>query len=142
VNLRAAEQSPAQRAALRHVEELVRAGEVAARSRVTDLLQCTGCAAGTYDEAMECIRVHARVVVPFHPDRLCNKCATVAEALLTEGVYRNQFETGLSTGGLSAFPGGARDMWARTLFGGAYHHQGLTLAERPKDGALELVRYP
>jgi hypothetical protein len=134
--------SPAQRAALRHVEELVRAGEVAARSRVTDLLQRAGCAAGAYDEAMECIRVHARVVVHFHPDRRCIKCTTVAEALLTEGVYRNQFETGLSTGGLSAFPGGARDMWERTLFGGAYHHQGATLAERPKYGALELVRYP
>jgi Protein of unknown function (DUF3626) len=134
--------SPAQRAALRHVEEMVRAGEVGARSHVTDLLQRAGCAADAYDEAMECVRVHARVVVHFHPDRLSIKRTTVAEALLTEGVYRNQFETGLSTGSPSAFPGGARDIWERTLFGGAYHDQGVTVSERPKYGALELVRYP
>ena len=29
-----------------------------------------------------------------------------AEALLEDGVYRNQFETGLSSGSLSAFAGG------------------------------------
>jgi hypothetical protein len=134
--------SPTQRAALRHVEEMVRAGEVAARSRVTDRLQRAGCVAGAFDKAMECVRVHARVVVHFHPDRLCIKRMTVAEALLTEGVYRNQFETGLSTGSPSAFPGGARDIWERTLFGGAYHDQGVTVSQRPKYGALELVRYP
>jgi hypothetical protein len=65
----------------------------------------------------------------------------VAEALLKEGVYRNQFETGLSSGSMSAFPGGERDWWENTLFGGAYHAQGVTGSERPKYGALELVRY-
>jgi hypothetical protein len=91
---------------------------------------------------MECVRVHARVVVHFHPDRFSNKFTTVAEALLAEGVYRNQFETGLSSGGLSAFSGGARDTWENTLFGGAYHTEGVKDSERPKYGALELVRYP
>jgi Protein of unknown function (DUF3626) len=37
--------------------------------------------------------LHARVVVHFHPDRLCSSRTTVAQALLKEGVYRNQFET-------------------------------------------------
>ena len=60
---------------------------------------------------------------------------------MKEGVYRSQFETGLSTGGLSAFPGGARDTWERSLFGGAYHASGVSDSERPKYGALELVRY-
>ena len=49
-----------------------------------------------------------------------------------EGVYRNQFETGLSSGSLSAFPGGARDTWESALFGGAYHTDGVTASERPK----------
>jgi hypothetical protein len=91
---------------------------------------------------MECIREHARVVVHFHPDRLGPKSSTVAEALLSEGVYRNQFETGLSSGGLSAFRGGARDAWELTLFGGAYHMGAVPASERPKYGALELVRFP
>jgi hypothetical protein len=134
--------SPAQRAALRHVQAVVHRGEVAVRPRVTDFLQRAGCAADTYREAMECVRVHARVVVHFHPDRLGPKSTTVAEALLNEGVYRNQFETGLSSGSVSAFRGGARDTWESILFGGAYHTDGVTASERPKYGALELVRYP
>jgi hypothetical protein len=134
--------SAVQRAALRHVEDVVRLGEVAARPCVMNLLQRAGCAADIFDDAMECVRLHARVVVHFHPDRFGIKRTRVAEALLKEGVYRNQFETGLSSGGLSAFPGGARDTWEGTLFGGAYHSEGVTGSERPKYGALELVRYP
>jgi hypothetical protein len=134
--------SPAQRAALRHVDDIVRQGEVAVRPRVDELLQRAGCIAHTYAEAMECIRVHARVVIHFHPDRIGIKATTVAQALLAEGVYRNQFETGLSSGSVSAFSGGARDTWENSLFGGAYHREGVTSSERPKYGALELVRYP
>jgi hypothetical protein len=134
--------SPAQRAALRHVHAVADRAEVAVRPRVLDFLQRAGCAADTYGEAMECLRVHARVVVHFHPDRLGPKSTTVAEALLDEGVYRNQFETGLSSGGLSAFRGGARDTWENALFGGAYHTDGVAVSDRPKYGALELVRYP
>ena len=134
--------SPAQRAALRHVQAVVHSAEVAVRPRVTDLLQRAGCSADAFGEAMECVRVHARVVVHFHPDRLGPKSTSVAEALLGEGVYRNQFETGLSSGSVSAFRGGARDTWENVLFGGAYHAGGVTASERPKYGALELVRYP
>jgi Protein of unknown function (DUF3626) len=120
----------------------MRVGEVAARARVSDFLKRAGCAADKYGEAMECVRLHARVVVHFHPDRFGLKPTTVAEALLEEGVYRNQFETGLSSGSVSAFPGGARDTWESALFGGAYHTEGITGSERPKYGALELVRHP
>lgn len=134
--------STAQRVALGHVQGVVRAGEVAAHSRVREVLQRAGCAASVYDEAMECVRAHARVVIHFHPDRLPVNGTTVAQALLTDGVYRNQFETGMTTGSRSAFPGGARDAWERTLFGGAYHDYAVNGAERPKYGALELVRHP
>jgi hypothetical protein len=91
---------------------------------------------------MACVRTHARVVLHFHPDRIGTKPITVAEALVAEGLYRNQFETGLSSGSVTAFPGGARDTWERTLFGGAYHQDGVTGWERPKYGSLELVRFP
>jgi hypothetical protein len=66
----------------------------------------------------------------------------VAESLLRDGVYRNQYETGLSSGSPTAFPGGERDIWERTLFGGAYHAEGVLASERPKYGSLELVRFP
>jgi hypothetical protein len=134
--------SLAQRTALRHVEDVVCREEAVVHLRLTDLLQRAGGAADSYREAMECVREHARVVVHFHPDRLGSKSSTVAEALLSEGVYRNQFETGLSSGGLSAFRGGARDAWEMTLFGGAYHMGTVLPSERPKYGALELVRFP
>jgi hypothetical protein len=78
----------------------------------------------------------------FHPDRLTTSRITVADGLLNDGIYRNQFETGVSTGSLSAFTGGARDAWERTLFGGAYHASGVLDGERPKYGALELIRFP
>jgi Protein of unknown function (DUF3626) len=134
--------SPAQGAALRHVEAVAHRRDATSRTRVTELLHRSGCAAESYDEAMECVRLHARVVVHFHPDRAGLKRTTVAEALVKEGLYRNQFETGLSSGSLSAFPGGARDTWENTLFGGAYHAEGITVSQRPKYGALELIRYP
>ena len=79
------------------------------------------------------------VVLHFHPARIGVKPITIAEALLEEGLYRNQFETGLSSGSLSAFPGGARDAWEGTLFGGAYHGPDSSIGDRPKYGALETV---
>lgn len=134
--------SSAQRAALSHVDATVRSQEEAARSRVVGILSRAGCATHTYDQAMKCIELSARVVVHFHPDCFGHKSTTVAKVLLNEGVYRNQFETGLSSGSLSAYPGGLRDNWEKALFGGAYHVDGVTGSERPKYGALELVRYP
>jgi hypothetical protein len=134
--------SPSQRAALCHVEVIARKAEAAARARIADLLDRTGYDPGDYVRALDCVRMHARVVLHFHPDRFGLQSKTVVKALLEDGVYRNQFETGLSSGSLSAFAGGERDTWERRLFGGAYHADGVTSPERPKYGALELVRYP
>ena len=133
--------SASQRVALRHVEAAARRTEVADRTRIADLLARAGCESDDYALALKGVRGHARIVLHFHPDRFGSKSTTVAQALLEEGVYRNQFETGLSSGSVSAFPGGERDAWENTLFGGAYHGDGVTRAERPKYGALELVRY-
>jgi hypothetical protein len=133
--------SQAQRAALTHVVGLARRQQNVSRSSISEVLDRAGTNGAAYGAAMESVHVHARVVIHFHPDRFGTKPIPVAEALLTEGAYRNQFETGLSTGGLSAFPGGARDSWERSLFGGAYHDRGVSDSERPKYGALELVRY-
>ncbi|GAA3650007.1 DUF3626 domain-containing protein [Lentzea roselyniae] len=75
-----------------------------------------------------------RVTLNFHPGR------GVLEALARDGVYRSQFETGTSNGGLTAHPGGARWDWESRLFGGAYDT--ANPADRPKYGALNHRRLP
>lgn len=69
----------------------------------------------------------------FHPDR-DYRGISILESMRRHGVYRSQFETGTSNGGLTAHPGGARWLWERRLFGGAYDQ--APEAERPKYGAL------
>lgn len=134
--------SAAQSAALRHVETTARNRDAAAVLSITGIFERAGYGLDDYSEAIESVRQHARIVLHFHPDRFGFKPASVVESLLSEGVYRNQFETGLSSGSPTAFAGGERDMWERTLFGGAYHAEGVMASERPKYGALELVRFP
>lgn len=75
-----------------------------------------------------------RVTLNFHPDRLLDG-ATVLERLARDGVYRSQFETGTSNGGLTAHPGGDRWRWEQRIFGHAYDD--APAAERPKYGALD-----
>ncbi|WP_240670015.1 DUF3626 domain-containing protein [Actinoplanes solisilvae] len=80
----------------------------------------------------------ASITVSFHPDRLLGDGSTVAGRLAAEGVYRSQFETGISNGGLTAFSGGARDVWEQRMFPGVY-----TGAQgRPVYGGLNLAGYP
>jgi hypothetical protein len=134
--------SAAQSAALRYVDVIARDREAAALLSVAGIFKRAGFPPETYSQAVELVRQHARIVLHFHPDRFGGKPTNVAESLLIEGVYRNQFETGLSSGSPTAFPGGERDNWERTLFGGAYHAEGVPVSERPKYGSLELVRFP
>jgi uncharacterized protein DUF3626 len=134
--------SPAQAAALRHVGAIARDEEATALLSITAICKRAGLALDTYKEGMELVRQHARIVAHFHPDRFGGKSANVVDCLLVEGVYRNQFETGLSSGSPTAFPRGERDEWERALFGGAYHNEGVAVSERPKYGSLELVRFP
>lgn len=73
----------------------------------------------------------------FHPDRPTRSGQMIIEALLDDGLYRSQFETGLSNGGLTAHPGGARFGWEARLFKGAYD-ENTPAEQRPKYGALDL----
>lgn len=78
------------------------------------------------------------LTVNFHPDRL-HGGRPLLQALLDEGVYRSQFETGTSNGGLGAFAGGARWSWESRIFGGAYDD--AMPERRPKYGALNYRRH-
>lgn len=74
-----------------------------------------------------------RVTLHFHPDRLVDG-VPLLQHLAIDGVYRSQFETGTSNGGLSAHPGGDRWRWEQRMFGGAY--DGAPAEQRPKYGSL------
>jgi hypothetical protein len=74
-----------------------------------------------------------RITLNFHPDR-CTSGLMTLEAIARDGVYRSQFETGTSNGGLTAHPGGDRWVWESRLFGGAYDT--APPQDRPKYGAL------
>jgi hypothetical protein len=78
-----------------------------------------------------------RVTLNFHPDRLC-RGVLVVECLRGDGLYRSQFETGISNGGLTAYRGGARWSWESRIFGAAYDD--APPAERPKYGSLNFRR--
>ncbi|KAK4450560.1 hypothetical protein QBC34DRAFT_493806 [Podospora aff. communis PSN243] len=102
----------------------------------------------THSALLSAIRRTARVALHFHPDRpvtSSSESTSVTSSLLTSGIYKSQFQTGISNGGLTARPGGARDEWERNLFGGAYHSDGWEdldgawRALRPKYGALDIL---
>ena len=113
-----------------------------AAGSIASIFERAGYGLETYREAIELVRRQAAIVFHFHPDRLGRKPDSVAGSLLREGLNRNQFETGLSSGSPTGFPGGERDVWERTLFGWAYHAEGILASERPKYGSLDLVRFP
>lgn len=77
-----------------------------------------------------------RVTLNFHPDTDASG-TTMIELLARDGVYRSQFETGTSNGGMTAYRGGARWDWESRIFGRAYDDcDGSDLFMRPKYGAL------
>ncbi|GAA5154515.1 DUF3626 domain-containing protein [Nocardioides marinquilinus] len=75
-----------------------------------------------------------RVGLHLHPDWPF-RGGTVLAALARDGVYRSQFETGTSNGGLTAHPGGDRWRWESRLFEGRYDDG--PAADRPVYGALD-----
>jgi hypothetical protein len=79
------------------------------------------------------------VTVHFHPDRLVGDVPLLRH-LVSDGVYRSQFETGTSNGGLTAHPGGDRRRWEHRMFGGAYDDG--PASARPKYGSLDYRRRP
>jgi hypothetical protein len=79
----------------------------------------------------------SRVTLHFHPDRLVAG-TPILELMADDGVYRSQFETGTSNGGLTAHPGGDRWRWESRIFAGAYDD--ATAADRPKYGSLNFRR--
>lgn len=81
-----------------------------------------------------------RVTLNFHPERITRGGRPLLVALAQDGVYRSQFETGTSNGGLTAHVGGDRWRWESRIFGGWYDTAPAEV--RPKYGALNFRRKP
>lgn len=131
-----------QLAALEYITKYARNRKYEARQDIRQVLQMSNIPEETFEEAVAKIKSHARVALHFHPDRPNPDMKTVAEALLEQGIYKSQFETSLSNGSVSAYPGGERDLWEKRIFGGAYNLEGSTDNQRPKYGALDLMLHP
>ncbi|GIJ20934.1 DUF3626 domain-containing protein [Micromonospora lutea] len=131
----------AQQAALRHVRTVAMRARPAALATIGRALAGTGVRLEP-ERLVAALGRQGRITLNFHPDRLRADGRTVAEALATEGIYRSQFETRISNGGLTAYPGGDRDRWEQRLFGGAYQRPGVGPGERPKYGGLNLLDHP
>ncbi|MFI0723349.1 DUF3626 domain-containing protein [Streptomyces sp. NPDC021224] len=80
-----------------------------------------------------------RVTLNFHPDRTV-RGRPILDAMAEDGVYRSQFVTGTSNGGLTAHPGGDRWRWESRIFAGAYDD--APAHERPVYGALNFRGKP
>ncbi|WP_184943508.1 DUF3626 domain-containing protein [Kitasatospora kifunensis] len=78
-----------------------------------------------------------RLTLNFHPDRLVSG-RQILRAMAADGVYRSQFVTGTSNGGLTVHQGGDRWRWEQRIFGGAYDD--APAHERPVYGALNFRR--
>jgi len=100
---------------------------------------------GPVEQALEYVRQRSvgaslsadhQVTLNFHPDTIVAGTTTIS-LLARDGMYRSQFETGASNGGMTAYPGGDRWSWESRIFGGAYDAcAGADLSLRPKYGAL------
>lgn len=131
-----------QRLALVHVTDYAATYKEEARQEIREILQMANIASGTCEAAIDKLKAHARIAMHFHPDRPDPMMRSVAEAMLQQGLYKSQFETLLSSGSVTAYPGGARDQWEQRLFGGAYPSESTAPGERPKYGALNLMLHP
>jgi hypothetical protein len=132
----------AQSNALKNITEYAKGRKKNAQDLIAHVLRMSNVAHETYEAAVEALKAHARIGLHFHPDRPGPDKKPVALALLEGGIYRSQFETGISNGGVSAHPGGARDEWERIIFHGAYSFENSDVTERPKYGALNLMLHP
>lgn len=130
----------AQRNAIEYVRQNIQLHKERDLARISEILKTFDLQADTAN-LITTIRRLAKLTINFHPDRLLSDGRSVATALYEDGIYRGQFETKISNGGLTAFAGGDRDRWEEAMFGGAYQAAGVTEAERPKYGGLNVMNY-
>lgn len=130
---------PSQTAAIRYVKQKAEAARSATRQHMMALMPETSILLPAFEKTMSAIKKSAPIDLSFHPDRLSENLVSVSEDLLETGLYKGQFETGISNGGLTAFRGGSRDRWEKRLFDGSFQRPDVRPIHRPKYGGLNLL---
>lgn len=133
------ELTPSQRRALEYINDYAKTYKDQSQVIINHILKMSNISHDIFDYAIKNLKENMQIALHFHPDRLNSSMITVTEALLEEGIYRNQFETLISNGKVSPEPGGTRDLWENRIFGGAYQMNESTSNERPKYGALNIM---
>jgi len=128
--------------ALENITDYARNHSLNAKETIEHILKMSNISDEIFEYSVAKIKAHARIGLHFHPDRPNSIMKCVAETLLEQGIYKSQFETGISNGSVSAYPGGQRDLWEKRIFEGAYQLAGTTNNQRPKYGALNLMLHP
>jgi hypothetical protein len=136
------ELSMSQLLALENITRYARNNRHEAKETINHILKMSNISDKIFENAVVKIKAHGKIGLHFHPDRPDSTMKCVAEALLEQGIYKSQFETFISNGSVSAYPGGERDLWEKRIFGGAYQLEGTTNNQRPKYGALNLMLHP
>ena len=134
--------SPAQHAALEYIEEYARNLRTVGQAELPNVLAMSNITVEKFEQALLQIKEHARVGLNFHPDRIAHSGKSVAQSLLEDGFYRNQFETHLSNGRLDPTGAGLRAGWEDAVFGKVFSANQADLGERPKYGGLDLMLQP
>lgn len=127
--------------AVAHVAQRAALGSDAAHAKIAEILARHGQPEHLGRSLVKTLSQHTRVTLNFHPDRVRRDGLTVAEGLLRDGAYRSQFDTGVTNGSPTAFPGGERDRWEERLFGSTYHEPHAPAHERPKYGAFNVMSH-
>ncbi len=121
--------------ALEHITGYARNHAEKAKKTINHILKMSNISEETFADAVNKIKDHARIGLHFHPDRPNSSMKSIAEALLEDGIYKSQFETGLSNGSVSAYSGGERDLWEKKCLAVP-----INLKGQPLTNVLNMVR--
>ncbi|MCL1037434.1 DUF3626 domain-containing protein [Shewanella submarina] len=119
---------------LEYIHKLALSARDDAMHVINNIALMSSLPAAAVRQAQDNLISRGRIALHFHPDRLVRGNITVIDSMLSDGCYRNQFETHISNGLLSPEIGGQRDHWEMAYF----HQPSLALKQRPKYGALDL----
>ncbi|MCB9655786.1 MAG: DUF3626 domain-containing protein [Deltaproteobacteria bacterium] len=144
-----------QRAVIQDVKQKSARRSAEAREELVRKAKALGYSSREVDLVLDYVRAVAPIVIHFKPDKplrqttsryggstgmdysvLVDRDQHVIDAFTADPHYRNQFETGITSGSPSAYPGGGRDGWEKTIFEEGYHKHPLIASERPKYGAM------
>ena len=127
--------------AIQVIDEQAQENELSDIKAIKNLLGDAGAAGTDTAHLAHQLLYSCDATINFHPDRFSQNGRLIIDNLLEDGKYHNQYRTGTSNGGRTAYAGGDRDLWEKRLFSGAYHDHDIELFDRPKYGALNIHNY-